>query len=196
MLPAQTIEGILTSDRVSIALIRKNNGEKEARRKLIDVLIRINDFMNVGGKMNDDQLMGVATELIKDFYWLSIEDFKLCLIKMVKGVYGPIYGRIDITVIYDALNQYTADRGEVAEQMSHNNHQTIKQDERKPLGVDKEGQYIYKMILESARQRADKKKRVRKPVRVQVYSYSRERLAQLKAEAEKDRFSDKYSGKK
>lgn len=46
----------------------------------------------------------------QEYYYFTIEDFKVCFDKGKKGGYGQLFDRIDGSVILDWLDQYAAER--------------------------------------------------------------------------------------
>lgn len=60
--------------------------------------------------MGQSQLVSTIQLVIEDFYYLNIEDFKLCFNKAKRGVYGKIYDRVDGNIIYGWIAQYAQER--------------------------------------------------------------------------------------
>lgn len=60
--------------------------------------------------MGQSQLVSTIQLVIEDFYYLNIEDFKLCFNNAKRGVYGKIYDRVDGNIIYDWISRYAQER--------------------------------------------------------------------------------------
>lgn len=68
--------------------------------------------------MGENQLASTVDLLIEDFYYLKVEDLKLCFQNAKKGKYGKVYDRIDGNIIYGWVEQYSKDRIEQALKMN------------------------------------------------------------------------------
>lgn len=83
------------------------------------------NYFNVGGNMNEDQIKATATDILEDYYYLSIDDFKLCFGKGRKLHYGEIY-RMDGSIILGWLGQYTEERMNKHEEWKFKQHSGTK----------------------------------------------------------------------
>ena len=120
----RTVADVFSSPTCSIAAIRKNipDGEIKVKALVLYALADIIEQLNVGKTMNDTQL-GRATELvIEEYYFLKPDDFKLCFNRVMKGVYGQTYDRVDVQVIFGWLDKYVNDRHEEAAASTCNEH--------------------------------------------------------------------------
>lgn len=68
--------------------------------------------LNVGKNMSADQIKMAAPMIYESYNHLKPEDIALCFKNIIRGKYGPIYDRIDVSVILDALAKYEAERDE------------------------------------------------------------------------------------
>ena len=67
--------------------------------------------------MGETQIAQTVDMIIEDYYYLNIEDFKLCFSDAKKGRFGKVYDRIDGNVIYERIEQYAKNRMEKAIQL-------------------------------------------------------------------------------
>lgn len=109
-LAVENFEDVRKSEAPSIVLIKNELGIFS----LIAILnIIVKDFVssfNVGKQVSVNQIPEISKAIIDEFYWLKIEDFKLCFSNAKKGHYGNAYDRIDIAVIFEWLNNYCDER--------------------------------------------------------------------------------------
>ena len=85
--------------------------------------------------MNENQLAQTINLLVEDFYYLNIEDFKLCFNNAKKGRYGKIYDRIDGMIIYEWVRMYAEDRVKAAEERD-DRYKVDDRHERQSVRVD------------------------------------------------------------
>lgn len=74
--------------------------------------------LNISNAPNKEQVLEIASELIKDHPTLKLEDFKLFFLNYRKGRYGKDFSRFDILTVYSALegdNSYLSERAELLE---------------------------------------------------------------------------------
>ncbi|MFW9597569.1 MAG: hypothetical protein ACMV0Y_06410, partial [Paludibacter sp.] len=94
----------------SIATFRKENGQNGliATQALLTVIIRdlVRSF-NVGQTMDEEQVADLINDIIDQYYWLNIEDFRLCFNNAKSGRYdrNGIF-RLDASVILSWLDKY------------------------------------------------------------------------------------------
>lgn len=106
----KTVNDVFQSPSCSIAVMNKNFGEMKLRAFMVNIIIDLVMFFNVGKTMKDTQAAQTADLIIEEFYFLKPDDFKLCFTRAKKGYYGKVFDRIDGQVIFEWLNQYTNDR--------------------------------------------------------------------------------------
>ena len=110
---------VFKSPSTEISVIKKEFGLTKTRAILS--LFIINDIVkmfNVGKGMNDIQIATLVDDIIRNFYYFKVEDFKLCFqnARMRKAVYD----RLDGNVILEWLREYDIQRAEVSEQYTIN----------------------------------------------------------------------------
>lgn len=114
----QNIMEAINSNSCTIGTFRKHEGETAARAAMVYMITDTLDDFNINQNMNAAQIAYAADTIIRYFYYLNIEDFKLCFTYAKLGVYGTVYGRIDLQVLYGWVRQYDKDRCQEAEAMS------------------------------------------------------------------------------
>ena len=76
--------------------------------------------------MNAQQLMLTAELIMEEYYYLRIEELRVCFRMAMKGVFGPVYNRIDGQVFFEWIIKYMPKRQLITdrmkqEQQSNNN---------------------------------------------------------------------------
>lgn len=109
----------------SIAICRKEFGETGLLKTQAVLSIIINDLVksfNLGQTMNEEQVADLINDIIDQYYWLNLEDFRLCFNNAKNGRYDKGIFRLDASVVLSWLNKYTSDRLNAAEEGSYNEH--------------------------------------------------------------------------
>lgn len=106
------------------------------------------DFFSVGKTMGQNQLVSTIRLIVEDFYYLKIEDFKLCFNNAKKGKYGKIYDRIDGNIIYDWINQYSLERMNFCISEDEKNIQPDTERRLSDIQKDKEHDFKLKELIE------------------------------------------------
>ena len=117
----KTVNDVFQSPSCSIAVMNKNFGEMKLRAFMVNIIIDLVMFFNVGKTMKDTQAAQTADLIIEEFYFFKPDDFKLCFNRAKKGLYGKVYDRIDGAVILEWLGRYDQERGSIAMDDSINN---------------------------------------------------------------------------
>ena len=102
----KTVNDVFQSPSCSIAVMNKNFGEMKLRAFMVNIIIDLVMFFNVGKTMKDTQAAQTADLIIEEFYFFKPDDFKLCFNRAKKGLYGKVYDRIDGAVILEWLGRY------------------------------------------------------------------------------------------
>jgi len=80
---------------------------------VINELINLQDFFNVTVKMSPGQISETAEIVLEKFYFMRLDEIKLCFRRAKAGDYGELYNRLDGSVIIGWLKQYDAQRTDV-----------------------------------------------------------------------------------
>lgn len=94
----------------TLSLIGREFGQIKLRALLSVILIDLVDFLEVGKKMGEQQIVQTVLLIEQEYYYLTIEDFKVCFDRGKCGGYGQLFDRIDGSVILGWLDQYAAER--------------------------------------------------------------------------------------
>lgn len=86
--------------------------------------------------MDDEQVADLINDIIDQYYWLNIEDFRFCFNNAKNGRYDKGIFRLDASVILNWLNKYTTDRLNAADESSYNEAQSNKGEFNVPDFVD------------------------------------------------------------
>ena len=129
-LKPKKIEEAINSITPGLSVYRKHSGETKARALVVLFLSDLVKFFNVGKAMNDVQMAQTADLILDEYYYLNIDDIKLCFNMAKSGKFGKVYDRIDGQVIMGWLSEYEAQRIEICEHNNEAKHQSIKAGER------------------------------------------------------------------
>lgn len=70
---------------------------------------------NIGKNMNDVQVAILANDLLKTYWHWRFDEFVYVFGQAVRGIYGPVYDRIDAPTVGEWCRKYEADRGAMLE---------------------------------------------------------------------------------
>ena len=144
-----SVEHAITQDQ--IGLLRKLD-KATTKDKIIQLLTRCTQLMNVQNNMNGMQIEFCAENIMEKMYMYSLEDVQLCLDRGAIGAYGTIYNRIDpATVIawfplYDQQRQVYVTAKRQAEEQANNIYEMFQH----PQVVDAIQQAADKLKIEEA----------------------------------------------
>ena len=119
----------------SIATCRKEFGENGLIKTQAVMTLIIRDLVksfNLGQTMDDEQVADLINEIIDQYYWLNLDDFRLCFNNAKSGRYDKGIFRLDASVVLSWLNKYTTDRLNAADESSFNEHSSTKGDSNYP----------------------------------------------------------------
>lgn len=112
-LPAKTTKDIALYVAPSLAVIRRTDGEEQAIKKVISLILDVNNALNIQRKMSMAQMTMAAQLIFEDYYYLRMHEIAFVFKNAIKGVYGPFYESLDITKIFAWLNEYAKEREEI-----------------------------------------------------------------------------------
>lgn len=124
----KSITEAINCNSPALAVIRKENGETTTLAVLVIILNDLAKFFNVGKTFNDYQIAETCKLILQEYYFLKIEDFKLCFDGMKTGKYlpgGQLFDRLDGNIILTALNTYSEERIQQAEIISNEKHKAM-----------------------------------------------------------------------
>lgn len=100
----------------TIAKIKNEASETDARALLYIALCEVCDFFNVGKNMNDTQIAMTADLIIEQFWYFKLEEIKFCFRRAMMR--EKLYDRLDGNIIIGWLREYDAERTEEAVRIS------------------------------------------------------------------------------
>jgi hypothetical protein len=143
VLSPRTVEDAVNSITPELAVFKKECGEARLYAVLTILINDLIDFFSVGKTMGQNQLVDTIKLIVEDFYYLKIEDFKLCFNNAKKGRYGKVYDRIDGNVIYNWVAQYNEERTAFCICNDEKNSQA--DTERRLSDIQKEKEHDFKL---------------------------------------------------
>lgn len=100
----------------TIAKIRNEASETDARALLYIALCEVCDFFNVGKNMNDAQIALTVDLIIEQFWYFKLEEIKYCFRRAMMR--EKLFDRLDGNIILGWLREYDAERTEEAMRIS------------------------------------------------------------------------------
>jgi hypothetical protein len=139
----------------ALSEIRKAKGEQAALGVLVALMDECQQYFNLQQPMNPQQLMLTAELIMEEYYYLRVEEFRICFRMAMKGEYGPVYNRIDGQIFFEWIRKYFSKRDAVTtrmvkDQQSNNNIYEM---------------FQHPQIMDAMQQAADKLKMKEEPVR-------------------------------
>lgn len=141
LLQTTSIAEAIQADSKTLAGLKKLIPEpvlNAVMQKMVDSLVR---FYSVGKTMDSEQLKETSRLILKEFYFLKMEDFSIFFDRMKTGFYGKTYDRIDGSIIMLHLREYCEERIRVAEQINYEKHKAILDESIKDEYIIKNGDY-------------------------------------------------------
>ena len=144
-----SVEHAITQDQIGLL---KKLDPQTTKDKIIQLLTRCTQLMNVQNNMNAMQIEFCAEQIMLDKYFYSLEDIQLCLDRGAIGAYGTIYNRIDPATIlawfplYDQERQVVVRAKKTAEEQANNIYEMFQH----PQVVDAIQQAADKLKIEEA----------------------------------------------
>jgi len=84
---------------------------------LVALMDECQQYFNLQQPMNPQQLMLTAELIMEEYYYLRVEEFRLCFRMAMKGEYGPVYNRIDGQIFFEWIRKYFSKRDAVTNRM-------------------------------------------------------------------------------
>ena len=122
-----TLQQILTlKTSPALSEIKKVKGEQIALGVVVALMDECQQYFNLQQPMNKQQLLLTAELIMEKYYYLRVEELRMCFRMAMKGEFGPVYNRIDGQVFFEWILKYMPTREGVTtrmqkEQQSNNN---------------------------------------------------------------------------
>lgn len=106
-----TIQQAVESKSPSLVDIKlQNNGDSIAKAFLVVAVTDLVQSFNVGKNMDARQIAFLVQSILKDYYYLKLDELKLCFDNIKKGRYGKVFDRLDAAVIYEFIEVFLVER--------------------------------------------------------------------------------------
>lgn len=115
-LKTSSISTMVAAKTPTIARIKNEASETDVRALLYIAICEVCDFFNVGKNMNDTQVALTADLIIEEFWHLRLEEIKYCFRRAMRR--EKVFDRIDGNIVLGWLDQYDAERTEIAMSIS------------------------------------------------------------------------------
>lgn len=100
----------------TLAKIKNEASETDARALLYIAICEVCDFFNVGKNMNDAQIALTVDLIIEQFWYFKLEEIKYCFRRAMMR--EKLFDRLDGNIILGWLREYDAERTEEAMRIS------------------------------------------------------------------------------
>lgn len=98
-----------------VSLMKKQLGEDVVKGKIASIFVDWLAKLNIGKTFDDYQMADLVIELMKEYHFLSIEEFSYVIRGGVMGRYGQLFGRVDISVVGGWFVQHIQDTASIRE---------------------------------------------------------------------------------
>ena len=151
-LKPKTLEDALISKTPTLATFQKRTSEIHVMAVMTLLVNDLINFFAVSKTIGDTQLADTVKMLVEDFYYLNIEDFKLCFSNAKKGRYGKVYDRVDGSMIYEWVDTYARGRMSVAMELDDKRKEGSYGERHSTKVSEKEKEFkIYNLMKRSLR---------------------------------------------
>ena len=100
----------------SLATLKKYLGESAAIAFVARAVSHYAEMTNVQAGLTNSMTAGIARSVIRKYYFLTCNDILLALRMMVEGDWGPLYAKLDMTSVLEAVRQYADLKQDIARQ--------------------------------------------------------------------------------
>lgn len=115
-LKTSSVSTMVASQTPTLAKIKREASETDARALIYIAVCEVCDFFNVGKNMNDTQVALTAELILERFWHLRLEEIKFCFRRAMASV--KLFDRLDGNIILDWLTAYDNERTEEAMRQS------------------------------------------------------------------------------
>lgn len=147
-----SIANIIESPEKHLATLRKDD-EQTIKINLIALLVEFCSIYKVDESKNisDAEIKEIVNIILTDYYFLKWDDLLLFLKNAKKGIYGKIYGSLDMPTFFQMLESYCENRKEQAQAI---NRVKALDQKREPMS-----ETTLKMINEFKEKQAEKRRK-------------------------------------
>ena len=124
------IADVLTSEAKPVSVVIREQGQDNAAKPL-EVLIAQTVSLVKAGKAYEPSeyastIPQIARLLMAEYYYFKIDDFGLCFKRGLLGKYGPLFDRLDVTILGEWCAKYAEDRAIEASNAKRKKHDESK----------------------------------------------------------------------
>lgn len=127
-LQVRRIEDAIDSPNLPVSTLKNELGLDGVRAILVLTVTEVCNFFNVGKTMNAKQVAMTVDLIIEKYFYLKLEDIKLCFRRAMYS--HTAYDRLDGNIILSWLDKYDADRDEYCSLHSINVSKSRKTEDR------------------------------------------------------------------
>lgn len=109
------IEHAIASTPITIQL--KKYGKEAIGTQLMNMILELSTFFNLGKNMTEEQSAETAALLLEKYPVETLEDFSICFKKAKTGEYGKVYDRLDGHIIFEWFSTYLEEKYQVRERI-------------------------------------------------------------------------------
>ncbi len=125
-----TPEKVLGGGFPSMAKLKKQEGEKKLSEALAIIIIETS--VAFGEAMRQDMALDLATEILTDYYYLTLEDCFLVLNRLKRT---KVF-KLTINVVLTAFESYDSERIKMIDDNNYSEHLSHKEPRGNPTNVD------------------------------------------------------------
>lgn len=112
-LPVKRVEDIVTMpNKITLGAVKREVGCMQMRAMLTLIIGDMLDFLSIGKTMGAGQIAQTVMMIEQEYFYLTVEDFKVCFDAAKRGDYGQLYDRIDGQIILTWLSIYVGERSQ------------------------------------------------------------------------------------
>ena len=139
---------------------KDGSGLDKVKAMLEILVVDFCNYLNIGKNMNGDQQIPQTCELIlKEYYYFSVEEFKLFFENAKKAKFGSIYDRVDGNLIFQWLQVFSDQRDVISDKKAKSQSNQHKKEISAPL-LDvacEVNENIYKLLSDIGKSIEDEK---------------------------------------
>ena len=114
-LEINSLDQALTKIDRPVSLLKKIHGENQVMGVIAELFSEWLSKLNIGKTFSNLQMADLVIELMKEYHFLSIEEFAYVIRGGVLGRYGQLFGRVDISVVGGWFVQHIQDTASIRE---------------------------------------------------------------------------------
>ena len=98
----------------TLATVRKYHDENTALSAVCEIIAQAAALLSIGRGIQRHQIEFLAEDILRQYYFLTIAEIRLCMEYGVRGDYGTIYDRLDTSVVAEWIEKYITMRAEIS----------------------------------------------------------------------------------